>query len=542
MILAGLSYGCSLVDTPQPLPGSLSLRLVRGEMTPGAAGDGGKMLDALAKAFSVADSIRINVYPPGTGTTPETGKGLYFTAGTDTVELKITVLAESNKRVSVELYEAGVMTFFGVNEDVDVSAGNDTRVSIQAVPFRMGLLSVAPPGALWTGDSFTMSWPSIPASVNYHIQESPFPDFSVILWESFVVDTFLAGTLPAGNYYFRVAGNNGYAHTAWDAAQIHMGGAPQILAISPAEVLRNDVVDFDVWGVDLDHPSTQVRVFGQLCTILISLPNYLQVRVGVPARAFSDLVTATNSFGSGASSQLMKVFTIAYIMGPSGSGDIGTANVYKALIEGYGGEVQNSAVYILPYNIMNPVDLSVFDLIIVGHDTGTDSDNWGGGSIIGQGRADQIENAEAAVLGLGRGGASYFELAGLNIGIKSCVTGLSSSVWVASPLADIFNVPNRIAVPANRVLTLFSSSPLRLGVQSPPAGVGRYAAWSSPSSNFALADEAVSASGPGTLNNFLWGFEGDPGNLTPNYGAPLLENVVKFAFDDGTKDALPQGP
>jgi hypothetical protein len=536
VVLAALSYGCSLVDTPVPTEASLSLRFVRGEATANAAVDGGKTADALAHALAVSDSIRVNVYPPGTGTTPETSTGLDI-AGNDTIQLVMTVVAEQNKRVSVELYEAGRMSFFGVNEDVDVAVGQNTRVSIQALAFQMGTVTVAPGGALWEGDSFTMTWPSIPTSANYRIQLSPVPDFSLIVWESSMTDTFLAGTLPAGNYYFRIAGMNAYTQTSWGAAFIHMGGAPQVTAISPTEVLRNDVVDFDVWGVDLDHPSTQVRVFGQLCTILSSAPEYLQVRVGVPARAFSDLVTATNQFGSGASSQLMKVYTIAYIMGPSGSGDIATANAYKALIESYGGEVQESAVFILPYNIMGSVDLTVFDLIVVGHDTGTDTNDWGGGLIIGQIRADQITNAGAAILGLGRGGSAYFELAGLNIGIKSCVMGNSNNVWVADPAADIFSTPNRIQVPGNRILNVYTAGPIRLGVQNPPNGVNRYASWNSVSSNFTIADEPVA--GPDNLNNFLWGFEGAPSDLTATYGTPLFENVVKFMFDDGTKDVLP---
>ncbi len=538
VIVVALSYGCSLVDTPAPTQGSVNLRFVRGEASSVPSGDG-KENDALALALAVSDSIQVNVYAPGSGTIPETSKGLYFAAGTDTIQLSITVAAEQNKRVSVELYEAGKMMFFGVNEDVDVPAGQNTRVSIQAVSFSMGDLVVNPPGALWEGDAFAMSWPSIPASVRYHIQESPFPDFSLIAWDTFLVDTFIAGTLPGGNYYFRVAGSNAYTQTTWDTEWLHMGGSPQIYAISPTEVLRNDVVDFDVWGVDLDHPSTQVRVFGMPCAILTSSPTYLQARVGVPSRAFSDFVTASNQYGSGSSNQLMKVFTIAYIMGPSGSGDVATAMAYKALIEAYGGEVQESAVFVLPYNLIAFLDLSVFDFIIVGYDTGTDTDDWGGGGISGPLRADAIKNSGASILGMSRGGAGYFELAGLDIGIKSCASGFSGNVWVAAPTAEIFMVPNRIQIPGNRTLNLYMTSPLRLGVQSPPGDVNRYAAWSVISSNFAFTDQTDSSGGPGTLNNFLWGFEGDPSDLTTSHGVPLYENVIKFMFDDGTKDVLP---
>jgi hypothetical protein len=513
---------------------------VRSEADSYTSGDG-KGLDALALVLAIADSIQVNVFPPGNGSTPEVGKGARIPVGADTISLNLTVIAENNKRVAVELFVGGALAFFGVDQDVDVVTDQNTKVAIRAVPFQMGTISVNP-ARIWQDETFTMSWPPVAGAASYHVQESPFPDFSVIAWQTFAVDTFISGPLSAGNYYFRVAARNVYTRSEWSIMQIHVAGAPQVTGTAPSEVLRGQVANFDVFGIDLDHPSVQVSVFGQPCAISNVTPTSLQASVLVPARAFSDFVTVTNQFGSDDADDLMKVATIGYVMGPAATGDIVTANFYKSMIEAYGG-IQNSAVYIVPYDFIPSFDVSVFDVIIVGWDTGTSASDWGGGGVWGATRADAIRTAGASVIGMGVGGAAYFELAGLNIGLSNCSQELSTSIWVVDRTADIYNMPNVVTAPPNGTISIYSGSfgVLRLAVKTPPNGVNVYAAENAIEKNYPFVDEPVSVSGPGTLTNFLWGFTGSPMDLTPN-GSDIFENVVKFMFDDGTKDVFQQGP
>ncbi|MDH3216488.1 MAG: hypothetical protein OEN01_09385 [Candidatus Krumholzibacteria bacterium] len=549
-LMAMASSGCSLIEAPEPGHGSgeVSLRLVRSQasdyaMRPGMAG--------LAEVLPNADSIMVSVYRPGSGSTPEASQGAGIPAGTDTIEVSLSVIAENDKRVAVELFVAGRLSLFGVDQDVDVLANQNTHVSITAVQFELGSISVSPP-RIWDGEPFAMRWSSVPGAAAYHVQESPAPDFSVIAWQTFTTDTFIAGPLPAGDYYFRIAAQNVYTKSEWSTTQLHVGGAPQVTSIAAREVLRDESdVEFDVNGFDLDHPSTAVTVFGQDCQIVDPpglTPTRLTMRVRVPARAYSGAVTVANNSGSDDSSELIRVQTIAYIAADVSSGDLARASDYKSLIESYGGVVRNSAVLIVPYPAIDGLDMGLFDLVIVGWDTGNTELDWGGGGFAGQIRAAEIWDGGAAVLGIGTGGASYFELVGLDIGIGSCFFAPGKDVLVVDSAADIFNVPIDIKVSNAERLDIYSidvDDPIRLGavvdVSNPPLGVSVYASQTDNPITFAYVDQSVSKGGPGPARNFLWGFSGldsGPQNLSAD-GAGVFENVVKFVFDSGSGGAIP---
>jgi hypothetical protein len=146
---------------------------------------------------------------------------------------------------------------------------------------------------------------------------------------------------------------------------------------------------------------------------------------------------------------------------------------------------------------------------------------------------------------MGRGGAAYFDLAGLNIGIGNGLPVPDRwDMWVVDRTADIYNTPNGISIPPTGVLNVYeigAAGLVRIGIVTPPNGVSLYASESQTSKVYPFVDEPMSVSGPGTLNNFLWGFHGSPTDLTP-VGDEIFENVVKFVFDDGTKDVFQPGP
>jgi hypothetical protein len=519
--------------------------LVRG--TEDDVGGDGKNPETLQLALGGADSIYVGVYPPGTGGALEVGTGVVIPPPQDTVSINLTVIAEENKRVAVSLYAGGSLVYFGVDEDVDVVTNQNTQVSIHAAQFEMGTISVAPelnPPSLWHDEAFVMSWPVVAGATGYHIEISSSPDFrSPLEHNAFVAGTSANHSLEAGNYYLRVAARNTYTKSEYSTAQIHVGGAPVVSSISLQEVLRGFEYPFDIYGADLHHHSVKVSVFGQTCTITDVSPTRLQVRVIPPATAFSDVVTVRHEgLGlEGLSDEPLKVQTIAYIMADASSGDLGSASVYKAMIDSYGSHTQNSTSIILPYTMIGGVfdDLSIFDVIVVGHDTGTDAADWGGGGALGASRADNIRTSGAAVLGIGTGGAAYFQAIGLDIGIGSCVWDANDAVFVVDPTARIFTEPVRIAIPVDGTLVLYNavSGPMRLGVNDPPNGVNRYGSWDKDAKEFPFVDQPAVGTGPGTLNNFLWGFEGRPDDLT-KVGSDIFHNVVVFVFDDGTKDVV----
>jgi hypothetical protein len=252
-------------------------------------------------------------------------------------------------------------------------------------------------------------------------------------------------------------------------------------------------------------------------------------------------VTVSNAFGSDDSDDMLNVQTIAYIMGDASAGDLGSASIYKAMIDSYGGYTRYSSAIVLPYTAIGGVldDLSIFDVIVVGHDTGTGIADWGGGGVMGATRADRIRTSGAAVMGIGTGGAAYFQIVGLDIGIGSCAWDVNAELYVVDPAAKIFNQPVSIDVPPDGTLVLYNAAvgPMRLGVNDPPIWVDRYGAWQKDAKQFPLVDQPVGGTGPGTLSNLLWGFDGDPQDLTV-VGHSAFMNTVVFLFEDGIKDVV----
>ena len=536
--IAGLLFfGCSLVDSPEIENGKVRLNFVRSQSN-GDPGHAAKDADPLQLAMAVADSIVVLVYPPGSGDLPEVIKGVDILGGTDTVSMSITVIAEQNKRVAVRLYSAGSLEFFGVDEDVDVVADAETRVQIQTIQFMMSSLTVNPV-RIWKDEPFVIRWPSVVGADGYQLEVSGTPDFASVFWDTLFPDTLLPAQLPDGDYYFRVAARNDYAQSDWSSTQIHVGGAPFVSGLSQYELLRGYQTTFEIYGIDLDHPSVQVSVFNQVCTILQAGPTSLQVQVTPGLRATSDYVSVSNTFtiGSAESNELLRIQSIAYVMGDLASGDGASASAYKGMIDGYS-DTNASAVYIMPYTWIEFLNMAIFDVVIIGWDTGTNELTWGGGGVIGKTRADAIAASEASVLGMGVGGASYFELVGLDIGIQSCAPTVAQTgdLYVVNRPAQIFNAPNPITIPLGNTIDLYLSAPstVRIGVTAPGNSVGRYGSGGTLSTIYPLADAPAPMSGGDTYNNFLWGLHWSPADFTST-GLELFENVVTFMFEDGTK-------
>jgi len=516
--------------------------LVRGDAQI-AGSDDRKTQEKLERAMAVADFIQVDVYRPGTGSTPEASQGVGFPTGTDSVEVNLSVIAEPNKRVAVRLFEAGKLVFLGVDEDVDVVTNQNTRVNIQAFRFEMSAVAVVTAGGkgrAWQDEGFLLAWQGVNGVDGYHLEVSTAPDFSTVAWDTLLPDTFLVGMangLPSGDYFFRVAGHNKYATSEWSVAQLHIAGAPVVTGISVQEILRGTQRTFTIYGSDLDHPSRRVEVFGQQATIQSPVPvgwnwaDSMLVQVTPGLRAFSDFVTVSNTFGSNDSPEPLRIQAIAYVTGDLTPGDDVVSNVYKVLIDQYGG-TSGSALYIMPFDRIDaPIDMRIFDVVIVGWDTGTSEGDWGGGGLPAVSRAASIAASGASIMGMGIGGAAYFELAGLDIGIRSCVTSSSGSILAVDPAAQIFTKPNPMDVSAN----LYFAVGQTLGVDNPSNNVIVYGQGGAGRKDYPLADEPVSGSGAGASSNFLWGFHSSSLNLTSE-GVAMLENVVTFLFEDGTKD------
>jgi hypothetical protein len=521
------AVGCSLLQEPElEGTGTVTLRFV-GDDVGGVPSINGVSSPELARALPLTDSVLVCVYRPDGGFDAEVCDGVGMNPPADSVTLSLTVIAENNKRVAVSLFQAGNLLFFGVDENVDVAKGQNTGVAITATSFEMGVfwrnqLRVS------TETPFSFFWNHTPGASAYVLEVSGTPDFQNP-FPVLVVDTTLSvtpGTFQEGWHYFRVAATNGYAVTGYsNSQQIDIYGAPEITGFSPGEEIRGKVVT--ITGDDLDFPNTTVRLYGQECKVLSSERDQLVVEI--PAVCFSDAFTITNEAGSGTSTNPLFVQAIAYV-------GVTDALLYKNMIDGFGGAILNSTVDVVSSAFVNGASWRAFDVIIIGGDT-----SWGSSE---KTVADSIAASGAAIVGMGDGGVSYFQLMGYWIG--QIVEDSRDNIYVYDGSSPIYNTPNSIPL-AQPLIDIYASGGVKQSAVDanpviPPVGVRVHALRDAPPSTLSpFIEQTVPAIGPGAQLNFLWGFTASPTRLTQN-GGLIFENVVVYAFDSGTSDVVPADP
>ena len=271
-IILGLGLcGCTLLDAPEPADGegTVTLHFVRNSPETSASLEG-PALAVFAHALPLADSVAVSVFfPPGPGKQKETQKGAAIPPAASTVSVELTVIAQDNKRVAVELFQGGRLLFFGVDEDVDVRAGENTRVSINTAPFEITAffrdrIFVA------AGVNFNFLWNRVQNASSYLFEASLDSDFSVVAFDTTVTDTVARASLAWGYYHFRVRPQNDYAMGDASAVQslyvYGATGAPTISGLSTTEAPRGEVVT--ATGTNLDYPGTTVTLGAVDCPIL----------------------------------------------------------------------------------------------------------------------------------------------------------------------------------------------------------------------------------------------------------------------------------
>ena len=547
IVLALVSIGCSQVDAPELGDhGSITLRFSRST----DAVDGPALLsspgsDALQEALAIADYAVVKVFRPGVDAELEISAGEAIPDPPATLNMELSVIAENNKRVAVELFEAGDLIYFGVNEDVDVGKNSNSHVSIVASQFEAGAIWHTPT-QVGTGAAWQIRWDAIDGADWYRIQESTNPAFTVITWEGTTSNTFLdinADEVPAGDFYYRVAGENPYSRSDYSTAMpVHVYGPPVVETFTAvAEGMRGERISVTVTGQDLDYPGSYPSCFGQSQTITAWSRTAMQVEVDIPDGAFSDLLTVTNPFGSDDSDDIVFVQNIAYIMGNSTSGDGETAAWYKKEIDDYGAPLWFSHVVIIPEDFLGLFgDLQMFDVIIAGWDTGTDPSDWAGGDSYNIGL---VNDSEAMVLGIGIGGAALFEALGLDIGLYNAFGINQDDVYVFDDTNPIYSTPNPINIPIDNYLPIYSSNayqiPIFVDLLNPPVGVSYHARQTAANTFFPLIDQEFFGGGSGQKTTcFFWGFHEKPDYLTVR-GASLTENVIVGLFQKRLGQSVP---
>jgi len=272
---------------------------------------------------------------------------------------------------------------------------------------------------------------------------------------------------------FRIIGSSMASY----AGSWHLGG---IYCISGPLVIRNNIIEDNKAGIAVEP--------GGRPTIINN--TIVNNRNGVIFRA--------------GSSPYQSVRAVAVVYKDTRA----EADAIAQLIE----EAGLASVDTIPMDVLHKANLTSYGLIIVLSETGSGY-SWGTPQAVAA-----VLESDRPVLGMGTGGASLFQQMGLSINWgHSWLSMGQNRLYVMDPEHPVFNTPNDIGIPRDRILEIYKES----------NAVGEYAPVLDPEvvllgrepqdkNHFDLVQE-----GP----HLLWGFIGKTGDMS-KVGRDLFINVV----------------
>jgi hypothetical protein len=160
-------------------------------------------------------------------------------------------------------------------------------------------------------------------------------------------------------------------------------------------------------------------------------------------------------------------------------------------------------------------DFSKYDLILIGHETGSIS-TWG----TTPEQVSAITSTSKPIVGIGEGGYAFFGKMGLGIGYPNAAHGSCSQVKVLSPASQYWKSPQAVSIPGDRLVTLYSNNGECVVVFAETQLMGfDYVAHQASDSRYypvILQDRYL-----------LWGFDTGPKNMTSD-GEKLFVNLVAY--------------
>ena len=506
------TFGCS-PNEPET-QGSISLRVYLEEPAVGGF--------SLSPAQLTPDSVVARVFRGGAGVTHETSSGAAIN-GASEVALTITCVAETDKKVSVELFSGRHMVYFGVDEQVDVLENENTNVMIDAWDMYVTSIDVNPSMVI-EGASYTVSWSSPTAAASFLLLESSDPDFPQQQTQSYLIPdpVMTPPPRPPGAYYYAVIPLNTYAwgtpsNVAYGYVQTVGEQPPSINAVDPPAAAPGERVTLR--GSNMDLPGTRVFVGGFECPVVSATESELDFVVAVGASTGPITLETLMGIITPLPPVWITVNRIAYVSATGGDADW-----YAALVKGESSI--NSGLAMVPLAEVADRDMRVFDVIILADDVGNT------GVVSDSPELDAIVNSGANVLAVGEGGRAYVSEVFTDIKGLSVTTEWRQDLYVLDGSLPIFQSPYPIApigpatVQMCRAPQPFSGIDI-LGV--PLSSVTPLAALSID----AQQSYAMLYLGSGLqdqVHNVYWGFEGDPAELSDR-GQECVLNILSFLLD-----------
>jgi uncharacterized repeat protein (TIGR01451 family) len=206
---------------------------------------------------------------------------------------------------------------------------------------------------------------------------------------------------------------------------------------------------------------------------------------------------------------------VAYVY----NADAASRDSFKALLELRGFQVD--VVSLLD---AQQFDFSVVGAILIGDDTGDDAHGWLGGTTA----LSNIATAGKYTIGLGLGGAHFFDLLQLGIGHSNTQVASDVGATAVNPGAPFWSAPNSLSLPAGTLQLYTLATPLlaaddrglgpnslRVGQRVDPKGLVSYP----------LVAQRIPQRA-GYQCNLLWGFRRAPNAMTPA-GQDVFENLLR---------------
>ncbi len=523
------ALACSRATEPDLMPegnvvlrfesASHSMTMSRGQSTFAAAADD-------------VDSVVVNVFRSGSPITKEASRSAAITD--QGAEITIPCIVENGKRVGVDLYSNGKFTHHGFATGVNVVKGANTPVAVDAYAFTIETLSVTP-GVATEPEPFDLAWNGAPAATRYEVQSSATSNFDDIEWKQSVPDTIIeVSDLPPGAHYFRVVPCTDFAEGSSSPTQFgYAQSASQevlITGFSAPEVIPGEVVT--IFGENLDYPGVRVNIGARPMEVLSS--SWDELEVVVPRAAVTNTVDVANDLGSDSSEKPLIVQRVAYVTATNRYAD-----EYVDILEDYSDDFGKSGVAVIPIEDLDDRDMSVFDVIIVASDTGSNPTNWGEGVPV---RAQAIAATGANVLALGEGGLAFLKLVAA-VPNGTSYTTHQTSYYTDAPTSPIYTTPH--AVTNGNGAQWFdvsqnSQETIALGIAKPyPSNVGLDACTGisclllicSVNDRWSLLELSVPDVFSSRKRYVFWGYDGDPDRFTSE-GEDLLGNAMHSLYSN----------
>lgn len=170
-------------------------------------------------------------------------------------------------------------------------------------------------------------------------------------------------------------------------------------------------------------------------------------------------------------------------------------------------------------NAILGTDFGDYDLVLIGPDTGSGG-TWGDNA---GNQATHIEDANVPVVGIGEGGYAFFGKLGYAIGWGKGWSASGRDAYVMDSDHPVWNEPNEISIPGNRIVQLFRNNTGYIAIHypNPIAGITGIGRQSNSNTHYPIIEKDTMY--------ILWGFNAGAQEMTDT-GRQVFVNTARSAM------------